>query len=387
MGLTTEDDGPGRQGRPVAGYETVPLLVAGTMNGAGRGGAAVLRRRTARPSRRAVVYVHCLGDSFVPADLRAVGGGPGAPERSGPAGELSAYFDCLDAAITHLRATDAIDTVVVSAHSAGALFAALWCHARRGSQPMDALILASPELAAGRRWPGRAAAWRENGAAGRASPLLAGAQRRLRRGLEIACPVLVMCPEAVPGHGPGGGLLPLGLLGAVGALGTLAGRRATIRLGEHVTWLTLDGGLPGQASAPAPQRRHFLDELGRWLSAYLSGAIRDQLLLSGGLGHRHRDHRVTRGAVGLRRCREGGLRVAGGVGGAGFDAVVARRGVPVPHPLAPRVDPRHRGQPGLMPRPAVDAHLHRVDALVLRPRHAGHLRPAGGHRAVRHIDP
>jgi hypothetical protein len=67
----------------------------------------------------------------------------------------------------------------------------------------------------------------------------------------------------------------------MGALGTLAGRRATIRLGEHVTWLTLDGGLPGQAPAPAPQRRHFLDELGRWLSAYLSGAIRDQLLLSG----------------------------------------------------------------------------------------------------------
>jgi hypothetical protein len=246
-----------------------------------------------------VVYVHCLGDSFVPADLvgwytdrgfhfyaadlRAVGGGgPGAPEANGPAGELGAYFACLDAAITHVRAADAIDTVVVSAHAAGALFAALWCHARRGSQPMDALILASPELGAGRRWPGRAAAGRENGAAGHASPLLAGAQRRLRRGLEIACPVLVMCPAA-GGHGPGGsgGLLPLGLLGAVGALGTLAGRRATIRLGEHVTWLTLDGGLPGQEPAPAPQRRHFLDELGRWLSAYLSGAIRDQLLLSG----------------------------------------------------------------------------------------------------------
>jgi len=263
MGLTTEDDGPGRTGRPVAGYETVPLLVAGTMNGAGRGGAAVLRRRTARPSRRAVVYVHCLGDSFVPADL------------VGWYTDRGFHFYAAD-----LRAADAIDTVVVSAHSAGALFAALWCHARRGSQPMDALILASPELGAGRRWPGRAAAGRENGA-GPASPLLAGAQRRLRRGLEIACPVLVMSP-AVQGHAPGaGGMLPLGLLGAVGALGTLAGRRATIRLGEHVTWLTLDGGLPGQDPAPAPQRRHFLDELGRWLSAYLSGAIRDQLLLSG----------------------------------------------------------------------------------------------------------
>jgi hypothetical protein len=297
MGLTMEHDG---QGRPVEGYETVPLLIAGAMGDAGRNGAAVLRRRTARPSRRAVVYVHCLDDSFVPADLvgwytdrgfhfyaadlRAVGsGGPGAPEGNRPAGELSTYFACLDAAVTHLRAADAIDTVVVSAHAAGALFAALWCHARRGSQPMDALILASPELGSGQRWPARAVSARENGATGHSSPLLAGAQRRLRRGLEIACPVLVMCPAA-GGHGPGtGGMLPLGVLGALGALGTLAGRRATIRLGEHVTWLTLDGGLPGQAPAPAPQRRHFLDELGRWLSAYLSGQIRDQLLLSGAL--------------------------------------------------------------------------------------------------------
>ena len=90
-----------------------------------------------------------------------------------------------------------------------------------------------------------------------------------------------MCPAAA-GHAPGGagGRGALGVMGALGALGTLTGRRATIRLGEHVTWLTLDGGLPGQAPTLPPQRRRFLDELGRWLSAYLSGQIRDQLLLS-----------------------------------------------------------------------------------------------------------
>ncbi|HUL26830.1 MAG TPA: hypothetical protein VLW44_13790 [Streptosporangiaceae bacterium] len=293
MGLTTEHGGPDG---PARGYETVPLLVAGAVNGADPGGgAAVLRRRTARPSRRAVVYVHCLGDSFVPADLvgwytdrgfdfyaadlRPVA--DAGPDANRPAGELGIYFACLDAAVTHLRAADAIDTVVVSAHAAGALFAALWCHARRGSQPVDALVLARPDLGAGPVWPARVSA-RGDGAAARSSPLVAGAQRRLRRGLEIACPVLVMCPAA-GGHGPGGpgALLPLGILGALGALGTLASRRATIRLGEHVTWLTLDGGLPGQPPAPAPQRRRFLDELGRWLSAYLSGQIRDQLLLSG----------------------------------------------------------------------------------------------------------
>jgi hypothetical protein len=299
MGLIMEHDGPGGSagpGGPAEGYETVPLPVIGDMSDPDGSGVAVLRRRTARPSKRAVVYVHCLGDPFVPADLvgwyndrgfhfyaadlRAVGsGGPGALEGNRAAGELGECFACLDAAVTHLRAADAIETVVVSAHAAGAVIAALWCHARRGSQPVDALILASPELGAGRLWPGRTVAAHEEGAAGRSSPLLSGAQRRLRRGLEIACPVLVMCP-AVPGHGPGGagGLLPLGVLGALGALGTLAGRRATVRLGEHVTWLTLDGGLPGQAPAPAPQRRRFLDEIGRWLGAYLSAQIRDQLL-------------------------------------------------------------------------------------------------------------
>src|SRR5947208_13813963 len=128
MGLTTESDGPGRTGRPVASYETVPLLVAGAMNGAGRGGAAVLRRRTTRPSRRAVVYLHCLDDSFVPADLvgwytdrgfhfyaadlRAVGSGrPGAPEGGPPGEELGTYFACLDAAVAHMHAADAIDSV------------------------------------------------------------------------------------------------------------------------------------------------------------------------------------------------------------------------------------------------------------------------------------
>jgi hypothetical protein len=295
MGLTT---GHGEQDRPAQSYEAVPLLIAGRGGGAGRNGLAVLRRRTARPSRRAVVYVHCLDDPFVPADLagwytdrgfhfyaadlRTVGGGPGTPDANRPAGALDRYFACLDAAVAHLHGTDAIDTVVVSAHAAGALFAALWCHARRDSQPVDALILAGPDLGPARRWAPSPMAARGNGAPGRSSPLLSGAQRRLRRGLEIACPVLVMCPAA-NGHVPGGagGLLPLSVLGTLGALGTLAGRRATVRLGEHVTWLTLDGGLPGQAPAPAPERRRFLDELGRWLSAYLSGQIRDQLLLSG----------------------------------------------------------------------------------------------------------
>jgi hypothetical protein len=51
-----------------------------------------------------------------------------------------------------------------------------------------------------------------------------------------------------------------------------------MRLGEHVTWLKLHDGLPGQALLVGPERRRLFDELGRWLGAYLSGQIRDQLL-------------------------------------------------------------------------------------------------------------
>ena len=95
MGLIMEHDRPDWPDRPAEGYETVPLLIPGAVGDADGNGVAVLRRRTARPSKRAVVYVHCLGDSFVPAelvswytsrgfhfyaaDLRAVGsGGAGA---------------------------------------------------------------------------------------------------------------------------------------------------------------------------------------------------------------------------------------------------------------------------------------------------------------------
>jgi len=285
MGLIMERDGP------AGGYESVPLLIPGAVGDEQGSGVAVLRWRSARPSRRAVLYVHCLEDTFVPADLaawytergfhfyaadlRSVGAGEPAPaDGNRAASELNACFGCLDAAVTHLRAADAIDTVVAAGHCAGAVITALWCHARRGSQPVDALIIASPDLGPAWPWLARPRPGRADGTSGRpASPLLASAQRRLRRGLEIACPVLVMS-QAGAGDAAG----PAGRLLSLGTFGVLAGQRATVRLGEHVTWLTLDAGLPDSEPVTSPQRRRLFDEMGRWLGAYLSGQIRDQLL-------------------------------------------------------------------------------------------------------------
>jgi hypothetical protein len=211
-------------------------------------GGVILRRRSALPTRRSVLYLHCERDPFVPEDLVAWYTERGfhfyvvdlrpeealdkpARHRARPGqGERLAR---IDAACRHLRDAEGIDMIVVSAHAAGALTAALWCDARRDTKLADALILSRPAFG-----------------------------RRLRRGLDIACPVLVLSP-------------------AEGQRRRAARRGKsdeTVRLGPHVTWLRLEGGLDGQTPDERAGRRQFFDEMGRWLGAYMYGSVRDQLL-------------------------------------------------------------------------------------------------------------
>lgn len=322
------------------GYEAVQLPPAPEEPGCRN--AAMLRRRSARTSKRAVLYLHCLADSFVPEDLaswytergfdfyvadlrpQAQLDQPAAGRRG--AADLSECFGALDAMSAYLRDSEAIDTVVVSAHAAGALIAALWCDARRQGGPADALILASPAFGSGSRQrmfgrlrkgsrtseaglPGKTVSDGEASPAGQTAPdghatpagqttpatsashapaapagqageadtawadggrLLAGAQRQLRRGLDIACPVLVMCTAAdweAPEDGP-----------RRKRLKRQGGGHGTTRLGPHVTWLRIDEGLTGPLPPGGAESRPFFRELGRWLGAYLSGQFRDQLL-------------------------------------------------------------------------------------------------------------
>ena len=269
----------------VEGYEAValPLLLEEESSGAHGLDGAVLRRRSARPTKRAVIYLHCMSDSFVPADLASWYtergfhfyvadlrrlADPDRPGAENHAEELGEYLACLDTAVQHVREADGIETVVLCAHDTGAVIAALWCHARRASQGVDALVLASPSLRAG-SWLARTVGRRVTVPSRRTPPLLAVARRRVRRGLDISCPVLVLCPSE-DWDAPGG----TGRLLARPA----PGGQATIRLGAHVTWLRLEGVQPGQALPGGTARKRVFDELARWLSAYLSGQIRDQLL-------------------------------------------------------------------------------------------------------------
>jgi hypothetical protein len=251
--------------------------------------ARLVRRCSTKRSRRAVLYVQCLADPavqpdlaswylqrgfhFYVADLRA------ARPRSRDA-TLAEYFGYLDAALRHVRNADGNSTVLVSAHRAGAVIAALWCHARRAGGSPEALIMADPDFGPDQHWLHRLGTYlagktpygggqqpvqARTGAGGEARlpEVLPLAQRKLRRGLDIACPVLVMSPSAVNAsvHGPR----------------YRAGPPA--RLGPHVTSLRLASAPPGLARPDQAARRCLYDELSRWLGAYLAADARDQLLL------------------------------------------------------------------------------------------------------------
>ena len=214
----------------------------------------MVRLSSAQATRRAVLHVQAAGDPPVPEDLTSwftergfqfyVAGvrlpftqSPRHAER-----DLISVFADLDAASACLRGPDGMVSVVVTARGRAAFAAALWSASREATdeRQANALILTSP------LWPARA-----------------GLQ------LDIACPVLVV----VDGAGDVGdgaqrtgasrqGRLRPGRAGRSGAHAT--------QLGRHVTWLAL-------AHADA-DRELFLNELGRWLSAYMYGLGRDKLL-------------------------------------------------------------------------------------------------------------
>ena len=257
------------QGVDAAGeYEEVEI--PGMRDALGGPAGTVLRRQSPQPSRRAVLHVHSSAGSGVPEDLArwytergfhfyvtdlTAPGGRRCRARLRRRAVMAARFGTLDAACRHLREADGIDSVVISAQSADALTVALWCDARRAAEPADAVILSCPAFG-----------------------------RRLRHGLRIACPVLVICPAA-DGTGPAGQetagtpqVTPTSRAPRRRGLRERRARRAPAALGPHVTWLWLPGGLDSPEQAGVAGRRLLFDEMGRWLGAYMYGQVRDQLL-------------------------------------------------------------------------------------------------------------
>jgi hypothetical protein len=246
VGLITEHGGGSE-------YEAVTLPQADSM--ASRD-TAVFLRRSARPSRRAVLHLYDLRGSFVPADLARWYNERGfhfyvtgvevtrtittAPRRRRER-SLRPDLMALDAARRYLREAGGIDALILSAEGPAVRSAAQWCDARRAVRPVEALILSDPDF---------------------------GRTRRAR--LDIGCPVLVISVACDRATSDG---------------------RPDVWLGPHVTWLTVgdqaaEGTPPDTAAsgtvppgtATPDTRRWFFDEMGRWLGAYMYGQVRDQLL-------------------------------------------------------------------------------------------------------------
>ena len=244
MGLMIEQGGAFEEYEAVA-LPPAPGLAANSL------GSAVFLRRSARPSRRAVLHLDDLTGSFAPADLARWYNERGfhfyvtdidvreplesAGRRRTPTSARTC-FAALDTACQHLRKADGIDAIILSASDEAATAAALWCHARRAASPVDALILSNPDFGRG-----------------------------LRGRLAIACPVLVISAS-------GGRSTQAGVARMV-----RRDRRTTdgVSLGQHVTWLYLDQTPAADAAAG---RKRLFDEMGRWLGAYMYGQVRDQLL-------------------------------------------------------------------------------------------------------------
>ncbi|SCF11961.1 Lysophospholipase, alpha-beta hydrolase superfamily [Micromonospora echinospora] len=292
--------------------------------------ATLVRCRAARPSRRAVLYVHGFVDyffqthlaefwtdrgwDFYALDLRKYGRSLLPHQTPNYCRDLGDYFPELDAAATFVRTSDGHDTLLVMGHSTGGLLAAVWAAARRDAGLVDGLLLNSPFFDINAPWlvrrPLAAAVTRlGRGAPHRVLPFglgtvygeclhtdhrgewrydlswkpLAGfpvrigwlaairrAQRQLRAGLDIPVPVLVACSTRTfrRKRWHGSAMLADAVLDVAHMV------RWAPRLGPQVTVARIDGGMHDLTlSGPAVREKVFA-EIDRWVDAALVDAGR-----------------------------------------------------------------------------------------------------------------
>jgi len=289
----------------------------------------VRRAGPARPTRRAVLYVHGFVDYFFQAhlgdawvahgydfyalDLRKYGRSLRAGQTPNYATDLRAYLEELDAAARIIREVDGHDVLVVLGHSAGGLLAALWAHERRGRGLLDAVVLNSPWFDLNRGWFQRVALTRAIDVLGPLAPRLvvgklypaygrslhrdsggpwdfdlawkphegfpvrAGWLRTIRRGharvargLDIDVPVLVCCSTA---SGPYDRWHPaIGTTDSVLSVTQIVARSAA--LGPDVTIVQIPQGVHDLALSGPVARQRYFDAMFDWAGTHVpSGEI------------------------------------------------------------------------------------------------------------------
>lgn len=288
--------------------------------------ATLVRRRAPGWTGRAVLWVHGWSDyffqthvadyfvtqgyDFYALDLRKHGRSLLAHQTPNFCRSLTEYLPELDEAARIIRVEHGHHTLLVAAHSTGALTAALWAHLRRADRLVDAMFFNSPffdlNLPALLRTPAGVTAVRlarrqpygvlrrpghpvygmslHTAYRGEWSYELAwkpiegfpvrygwlaavrAGQRRLHAGLSIEVPVLVACSTRSCR-----GLRWQELARRADAVLDVADMvRWAPYLGRHVTVLRIDGGMHDLTLSAPPVRAELFNELSRWTAAYVA---------------------------------------------------------------------------------------------------------------------
>ncbi len=290
--------------------------------------ATLVARRAAESTKRATLHVHGFSDYFFHTaygewwlerghdmyglDLRKYGRSLRPHQSATYAADLVDYFAELDAAWERITVRDGHTEVVVSGHSTGGLVVALWAHERQPEE-LAGLLLNSPWLdlqgppalrtppagllieQIGRRTPMRELKREVRGYYGRSLhrdhdgewdfnlawkpvesfPVRFGWLRAIRRGharvhagLAVPAPVLVLSSDrsSTPAT-MGEDVFSTDIVLDVRHM-----RRWASSIGDHVTYVAVRGAIHDVVlSRPAPRRRAY-DEIGRWLTTYVTGA-------------------------------------------------------------------------------------------------------------------
>jgi alpha-beta hydrolase superfamily lysophospholipase len=294
--------------------------------------ATLVSRRSPVASRGAVLHVHGFADyffqteyaawwldrgyDFYALDLRKYGRSILPHQTPNYVGDLQDYDDELDEAWHRITGRDGHTQVVASAHSTGGLILPLWLDRRRPSQ-LAALVLNSPWLdlqsgtaarlvgtpiikQVGARQPMREIKRTVSGLYARSlhaqhegewdfdlrwKPMMSFSvyagwlrairegHKRLQRGLDVRCPVLVLSSDrSSQPREMGEDALSTDIVLDVGQI-----RRWSTAIGTHVTYVAVPGALHDVVlSRPEPRARVY-EELGRWLTTYVAPPSRSLL--------------------------------------------------------------------------------------------------------------
>jgi alpha-beta hydrolase superfamily lysophospholipase len=287
-------------------------------------GATLVRRRAARPTGRAVLYIHGFIDYFFQAhmaaayteqgydfyalDLRRYGRSLRPHQRPNFCRDLGEYFAEIDRAI-EVIAADGAGWLLLNGHSTGGLISALYAHSGAHYDRISALFLNSPFVELNAAGPQRAlaAAVEQLGAvapgvplSGAISPLYAQSvhcdhygewafdlrwkpiegfpayagwlraiqrgQRKLQAGLAIACPILLL--HSARSHR--GKVWGEEFTRADCVLDVEHMRRYGPGLGRDVTMLAIEDGMHDLVLSAPPVRARVFAELFGWLEARAS---------------------------------------------------------------------------------------------------------------------